>query len=302
MSGPEDRRPPDDRELEDFLAGRGPHHARYRAASAERAPETLDAAVLAQARAAVATARAPRRSRWRLPLSIAATLVLGVGLVSRLQHEAPPPGEPAPVVQALSEVEQALPALASAASVAEQEAPSAEVMAHQDAVATFVPPPPPPAPDVQLDAKRQAAEKEARRAARAKAQQAQRERRMDAAPRAYAAPPPALLRAMPAPPPPIAEDAVAAAAPPAGFASGAFRAEQGAELLLREDGGFELRTMDTDVPQVLSGQRRREGGVEVLEPELPTADSCRYTLRAEGEALRLESDCAGIWSGLYRPR
>lgn len=89
MSGPEHRHP-DDRELEEFLAGQGPHHARYRAASSERPPPALDAQVLAQARAALPPRR-DRLRRWRLPLSLAATLVLGIGLVSRVQREAPPP-------------------------------------------------------------------------------------------------------------------------------------------------------------------------------------------------------------------
>lgn len=88
MSGPE-HLPPDDHELEDFLAGRGPHAARYRAAASERPPAALDALVLAQARDSLP----PRRGglqRWRLPLSLAATLVLGIGLVTRVQREPPP--------------------------------------------------------------------------------------------------------------------------------------------------------------------------------------------------------------------
>lgn len=98
MSGPE-HLPPDDRELEEFLAGQGPQLARYRAASRECPPSALDARVLAQARAALP----PRRGvwqAWRLPLSLAATLVLGFGLVSRVQREPQPPPAAAPAPQA----------------------------------------------------------------------------------------------------------------------------------------------------------------------------------------------------------
>lgn len=94
MSGPDPQRSPDDRELEDFLAGRGPHVRRYREAAQERSPPALDAAVLAQAEAAeLAPAPRLRRApgRWRMPLSLAATLVLGVGLVSRVQQESATP-------------------------------------------------------------------------------------------------------------------------------------------------------------------------------------------------------------------
>lgn len=88
MSGPE-QLPPDDHELEDFIAGRGPHAARYRAAATERAPPALDALVMAQALALPPPRRAALQ-RWRLPLSLVATLVLGIGLVTRLQREPPP--------------------------------------------------------------------------------------------------------------------------------------------------------------------------------------------------------------------
>lgn len=120
MSGPEHRRT-DDQELEDFLAGQGPHHARYRAASSERPPTALDAQVLAQARAALPP-RSDRLQRWRLPLSLAATLLLGIGLVSRVQREPLPPvvapaAESAAVAAAVH-----TPASASPAVTAEQQA------------------------------------------------------------------------------------------------------------------------------------------------------------------------------------
>lgn len=78
-----------DRELENYLAGDSPLSRRYRAASREVPPPELDAAVLAAARAAVV--HAPRRrARWQLPLAAAATVVLGVSLVSQLRFDAVP--------------------------------------------------------------------------------------------------------------------------------------------------------------------------------------------------------------------
>lgn len=120
MSGPESL-PPDDHELADFLGGRGPHRARYRLASQEQSPAAVDATVLAQARAAVEAHTAPRRVRnrasWRLPLSLAATLVLGVGLSTRVLRETPAvPGAQAPAGAARVAVSEAADQPAPAAS------------------------------------------------------------------------------------------------------------------------------------------------------------------------------------------
>lgn len=76
-----ERQPPDDRELEDFLAGRHPMGRAYREASEnDAAPPELDAAILAAARESV---RAPivRRPRWVQPVALAATLVLGLSVL-----------------------------------------------------------------------------------------------------------------------------------------------------------------------------------------------------------------------------
>ncbi|MGB1562718.1 MAG: hypothetical protein ACPHN2_14570 [Sinimarinibacterium flocculans] len=81
--------PQNDRELEDYLAGRHPVSARYREAARETPPPELDAAILAAARVGMA-ARPRRRARWRVPLAAAATMVLGVSLVSQLRDEAAP--------------------------------------------------------------------------------------------------------------------------------------------------------------------------------------------------------------------
>ncbi|HET7730980.1 MAG TPA: hypothetical protein VFK48_13195 [Usitatibacter sp.] len=60
----------------------------YRALPREEPPAGVDAAILAASRRAVAPA--PRRAaRWAGPVSIAAVLVLGIGLTLRMQHERP---------------------------------------------------------------------------------------------------------------------------------------------------------------------------------------------------------------------
>lgn len=61
---------------------------RYRALPREEPPPALDAAILAHSRRAVA-ARPGGLRRWSGPLSIAAVLVLAVGIVSRMQVEQP---------------------------------------------------------------------------------------------------------------------------------------------------------------------------------------------------------------------
>lgn len=58
----------------------------YRAMSREEPPAALDAAILAAARR--------RRSRWALPVSIAAVVVLAVGVTLRVQLERPEVAEP----------------------------------------------------------------------------------------------------------------------------------------------------------------------------------------------------------------
>lgn len=79
---------PDDDELEDFLAGRGSLHAAWLESAQQTPPAALDAAVLAQAQAAVVPlVRRSRSARWRLPLSLAASLVLSLGLLQRLGEQ-----------------------------------------------------------------------------------------------------------------------------------------------------------------------------------------------------------------------
>lgn len=78
---------PDDRELEDFLAGRDPIGKAYReAARDETAPRELDAAILSAARAAVGRPLR-RRPRWLQPLAVAATLALSLGVLLNLWRD-----------------------------------------------------------------------------------------------------------------------------------------------------------------------------------------------------------------------
>lgn len=77
--------PPDDSELDDFLAGCSPISAAYREASrGEHAPPELDAAVMAAARAAPAARTGARRPRWLPFAAAAASLVLGVSVLTEV--------------------------------------------------------------------------------------------------------------------------------------------------------------------------------------------------------------------------
>lgn len=90
-SGATDKRGPDESRLADL----------YRSAAQETPPPGLDADILAQARRAV-EAPAPARGalkRWALPVSIAAMVLLSVGIVLQLSERgALGPGESAPSV------------------------------------------------------------------------------------------------------------------------------------------------------------------------------------------------------------
>ncbi len=101
--------PDDDRELDDFLAGRSELSRLYRDDAANvRAPAALDAAVLAAAQTAAAVTGKPmtrRWRRWRLPLSLAASMLVGIGVLREARQL------PAPLPQSAD-------ALAVAAAVA----------------------------------------------------------------------------------------------------------------------------------------------------------------------------------------
>lgn len=171
--------PPDDQELEQFLARRSELSQRYRAdmgadAAGEGAPPELDAAVLARARAELQRPASSRRFlRWGRPLAVAASLMLVVSLGWMAQQKPLPqevaqnaapavvPKEvavpamdaiPAPVARQAEVAEQGK-ALAKAAPPARSRqpgsAPAAGALARRpeaQAQADIAPPPPPPPP------------------------------------------------------------------------------------------------------------------------------------------------------------
>ena len=171
--------PPDDHELEQFLARRSDLSQRYRAdagadAAGEGAPLELDAAVLARARAELQRPAASSRRflRWGRPLALAASLMLVVSLGWMAQQKPLPqevvsaaapavvPKEvavpamdaiPAPIAKQAEEAEQGK-ALAKAAPPARsrqpESAPAAGALAQRQeaqAQADSAPPPPPAA-------------------------------------------------------------------------------------------------------------------------------------------------------------
>lgn len=83
----ESKRPIDDRELDDFLAGQHPVGRAYREASQhDTAPRELDDAILAASRESVQPRPRPR-PRWLQPFALAATLVLGVSVLINLWRD-----------------------------------------------------------------------------------------------------------------------------------------------------------------------------------------------------------------------
>ena len=93
--------PPDDHELEQFLARRSELSRLHRASSeGEGAPPELDAPVLAQAQAELRRplVRSRRLPRWSAPLAVAASLVLVVSLAWMAQQQPMPQAiAPAPL-------------------------------------------------------------------------------------------------------------------------------------------------------------------------------------------------------------
>lgn len=90
---------PRDTDLQRYLDGDSPLSHRYRQASAESPPPGLDDAILKAARDAVTARPRRRRSRWAVPLALAATTLLGVNLVWMLRDDAVPQAPPRAVAQ-----------------------------------------------------------------------------------------------------------------------------------------------------------------------------------------------------------
>jgi len=79
---------PDDRELDDFIAGRSDTSRRYReAVEREGPPESLDHAILGQARRALETDQRAKRRRFVVPLALAATVVLSFSVFVGVRQE-----------------------------------------------------------------------------------------------------------------------------------------------------------------------------------------------------------------------
>jgi len=110
---------PEDRELDALLARSGRVHAAWREASAEEPPGALDDAIRAAARRAVHAGPRPRHgsfaARWRVPLSIAALLVVSATLTLLLAERGEHvPGTDLRQAPALAPRDQATEADASA--------------------------------------------------------------------------------------------------------------------------------------------------------------------------------------------
>lgn len=103
----------DDRDLATFLAGRSPVSEVWRAAGEGDQPSAaLDAAILAAAAAAVRPKAAPvpgsRHRRWRLPVGLAASLLVGIGVLREVERD--------PLAQRAAYGTAAVPAAAMEAS------------------------------------------------------------------------------------------------------------------------------------------------------------------------------------------
>ena len=122
----------DDRLLDEYLRGDSLLSRAYRETGREEPPAHLDAAILAQAKAATA----PRRSskpRWFMPLSLAATVMLSVGVVLLMSREgvtpvpmetpSPMPAAPVPKPTAPAVIEKA-PVVTPKATVTPKEVPA----------------------------------------------------------------------------------------------------------------------------------------------------------------------------------
>ncbi len=199
--------PPDDHELEQFLARRSELSRLHRASTeGEGAPPELDAPVLAQAQAELrrSLARGRRLPRWSAPLAVAASLVLVVSLAWMAQQQPLPQAvarAPLPASPAANEgvVTESMAAQANAPLAAKAETPE-QLKKISPALAMAV-------PKSEQPARKPSPPPQAERLAKAEALQAPSaiamEQAVSAADTAPAAPSPA----------PMASNAGAAAAP-----------------------------------------------------------------------------------------
>lgn len=112
----------DDRLLDEYLRGDSPLSRVYRETGKEEPPAHVDAAILAQARAA-ATAHRGGKPRWLMPLSLAATVLLSVGVVLLMSKQgvSPVPTETPAIVA--PPVTGKTPVVTPKATVAPKDAP-----------------------------------------------------------------------------------------------------------------------------------------------------------------------------------
>lgn len=114
----------DDRLLDEYLRGDSALARAYRETGREEPPAHLDAVILAEAKAAAA----PRRGgkpRWLMPLSLAATVVLSIGVVLFMSKQgvAPEPMDTVPVTPAPA-VKEKTPMVTPKAAVTPKEMPA----------------------------------------------------------------------------------------------------------------------------------------------------------------------------------
>ena len=107
----------------------------YRDLAREEPPASLDAAILARARDRVVVRRKPS---WMVPVSIAAVLVLGIGVSLRMQMEEPGIETSMPAPSSVPETHSPAPAAQPATALPEAKEPA------QDAATSTVPAAAPP--------------------------------------------------------------------------------------------------------------------------------------------------------------
>ena len=106
---------------------------RYRELPREEPPPALDAAILAAAREARPETRGARLARWAGPLSIAAVLLLGIGISLRMQTGEPGGDTPMPAS------EYAMPPSEAPAAASAPAPPPAQRLKREEAAADSAP-------------------------------------------------------------------------------------------------------------------------------------------------------------------
>ncbi len=179
----------------------------YRSLAREEPPASLDAEILAAARRAVARPSLARR--WGVPVSMAALLVLAIGVTLEMQYEEPgietsAPKAPASVPAGNSPQPESKPALSVPLKPAEKKAKKREAPATQEAPAIREAPQAFPAAPAPVQSQGNLVQQAPRAQSAPLPQQESR---------AAAAPPATASVPMPAAPPAAAEERFAAPAP-----------------------------------------------------------------------------------------